>query len=101
MSSKHLSHVNIVVLFTYTNKIIMTSNTSDLTTDLEKQDDVISPVTTDHAPITGDRPCHNAWPTIGGGKPYPPILSDPAAYEVDFDGPDDRTHPKNWPFATR
>lgn len=39
---------------------------------------------------------------MGGGKPHPPkLLGDNEAYLVDFDGPDDPTHPHNWPMRTR
>lgn len=40
--------------------------------------------------------------SMGGGKPHPPRLcGENEAYLVDFDGPDDPTHPQNWPMRTR
>lgn len=40
--------------------------------------------------------------SMGGGKPHPPkLLGENEAYLVDFDGPDDPTHPQNWPMRTR
>lgn len=40
--------------------------------------------------------------SMGGGKPHPPkLLGENEAYLVDFDGPDDPTHPHNWPMRTR
>jgi hypothetical protein len=39
---------------------------------------------------------------MGGGKPYPPELRGlESDYVVEFDGPDDPTHPQNWPTATK
>ncbi|KAF2135256.1 uncharacterized protein K452DRAFT_40791 [Aplosporella prunicola CBS 121167] len=36
------------------------------------------------------------FPSIGGGKPFPPQISDPEAYAVDFDGPNDPLSPYTW-----
>lgn len=33
---------------------------------------------------------------MGAGKPFPPQLPDPEDYVVEFDGPEDPTHPYNW-----
>lgn len=38
----------------------------------------------------------SAFPKMGGGKPYPPIVGSPADYMVLFDGPDDPTDPQNF-----
>lgn len=35
-------------------------------------------------------------PKMGGGRDYPPELSDREAWRVDFDGPDDPIFPHNW-----
>lgn len=40
-------------------------------------------------------------PTMGGGRPYPPLLPDRGPYEVQFDGPDDPIHPFNWAFRRK
>lgn len=40
-------------------------------------------------------------PKMGGGRPYPPDLPDKTAWEVSFDGPDDPTHPFNWPLMKK
>ncbi|GFF41824.1 uncharacterized transporter C36.03c [Aspergillus udagawae] len=37
--------------------------------------------------------------TIGAGKAFPPPLTDPENYVVEFDGPDDPEHPYNWNFG--
>lgn len=39
--------------------------------------------------------------SMGDGKRFPPPLPDPAEYVVEFDGPDDATHPFNWSFAVK
>lgn len=36
------------------------------------------------------------WPSIGGGRPFPPSLPKRDPYAVDFDGPNDPTFPQNW-----
>lgn len=36
-------------------------------------------------------------PKMGGGRDYPPPMPDRDQYVVTFDGPDDPTHPYNWP----
>jgi DHA1 family multidrug resistance protein-like MFS transporter len=44
----------------------------------------------------------SSYLSMGGGKPHPPkLLGENEAYLVDFDGPDDPTHPQNWPMSTR
>ncbi|KAK7203058.1 major facilitator superfamily domain-containing protein [Myxozyma melibiosi] len=40
-------------------------------------------------------------PAFGGGKPYPPLVGNREAYVVEFDGPDDPTHPQNFPFLKK
>ncbi|UPX20263.1 uncharacterized protein EKO05_0010502 [Ascochyta rabiei] len=37
-------------------------------------------------------------PTLGAGKPFPPLLPDREEYVVEFDGHDDPLHPQNWPM---
>jgi len=37
----------------------------------------------------------------GVGKTYPPPPPNLESYVVDFDGPDDPTHPYNWKFSTK
>lgn len=39
----------------------------------------------------------NTLPSMGGKKPYPPLVSDIDQYKVEFDGPDDPLCPLNWP----
>ncbi|KAN0102174.1 MFS general substrate transporter [Hyaloscypha variabilis] len=39
---------------------------------------------------------------MGGGRPYPPELpGESSEYVVEFDGPQDPTHPQNWPMSTK
>lgn len=38
---------------------------------------------------------------MGGNKALPPFLSDPSAYAVDFEGPDDPLNPLNWPLKKK
>ncbi|MCJ1399018.1 hypothetical protein MMC11_002220 [Xylographa trunciseda] len=40
-------------------------------------------------------------PKFGGGKPYPPDLPAQEEYVVEFDGPDDPSHPQNWPLKKK
>lgn len=40
-------------------------------------------------------------PFIGAGKPFPPPISDPEQYIVDFNGKDDPTNPLNWKFSVK
>lgn len=40
-------------------------------------------------------------PSMGGDKPYPPMLPDRDPYAVAFDGPDDPTFPHNWPLTKK
>ncbi|KAK6464676.1 major facilitator superfamily domain-containing protein [Scheffersomyces coipomensis] len=41
-------------------------------------------------------------PKMGGGRDYPPpLIADRTAYQVQFDGPDDPTHPQNWSSAEK
>lgn len=40
-------------------------------------------------------------PKMGGGKPYPPKLSDRDPYLVEWDGPDDPEFPHNWPLRRK
>ncbi|ODQ82376.1 hypothetical protein BABINDRAFT_158983 [Babjeviella inositovora NRRL Y-12698] len=40
-------------------------------------------------------------PAMGNGKPYPKPVGDRAPYAVAFDGPNDPTHPHNWPTRTK
>jgi DHA1 family multidrug resistance protein-like MFS transporter len=37
-------------------------------------------------------------PSIGAGKPFPPLLPDREEYVVEFEGVDDPMHPQNWPM---
>jgi DHA1 family multidrug resistance protein-like MFS transporter len=36
-------------------------------------------------------------PSLGAGKPFPPLLPDREEYVVEFDGVDDPLHAQNWP----
>ena len=38
---------------------------------------------------------------MGGHKPFPATIADRKAYVVEYDGPTDARHPKNWPSSTR
>ncbi|KAL2811998.1 bicyclomycin resistance protein [Aspergillus granulosus] len=38
---------------------------------------------------------------MGGGKPIPAILPNESQYVVEFEGPDDPTHPLNWSFGVK
>jgi hypothetical protein len=39
---------------------------------------------------------------MGGGRPYPPELpGESSEYVVEFDRPNDPTHPQNWPTSTK
>lgn len=38
---------------------------------------------------------------MGAEKPIPPCLPDSNDYVVEFDGPDDPTHPINWGFTVK
>lgn len=40
-------------------------------------------------------------PAMGGGKPFPPMLSDRDPYAVGYDGPDDPTFPHNWSLTKK
>lgn len=40
-------------------------------------------------------------PTMGGGKPYPPMLPDRDPYAVSFDGQDDLSFPHNWSLTKK
>ncbi|CCE83761.1 Piso0_004348 [Millerozyma farinosa CBS 7064] len=40
-------------------------------------------------------------PKMGGGRDYPPPISDKERYIVSFDGPDDPTNPQNWPLLKK
>lgn len=40
-------------------------------------------------------------PKMGGGRDYPPPISDKERYIVSFDGPDDPTNPQNWPLMKK
>ncbi|CDH17766.1 related to Polyamine transporter 1 [Zygosaccharomyces bailii ISA1307] len=42
------------------------------------------------------QPDYSNCPLMGGGRPYPPALPPPDAYEVTYNGPDDPLHPFNW-----
>lgn len=37
-------------------------------------------------------------PSLGAGKPFPPLLPDREEYVVEFDGAEDPLHPQNWPM---
>lgn len=39
--------------------------------------------------------------SMGRGRPFPPPLPNPDQYLVDFEGPNDLTHPQNWSFASK
>jgi DHA1 family multidrug resistance protein-like MFS transporter len=41
------------------------------------------------------------WLAMGAGKEYPPLLPDPEAYVVEFDGANDPLHPYNWSLLKR
>lgn len=43
-----------------------------------------------------DKNLEGGVPKMGGNRPYPPKVGDPAAYVVLFDGPNDTTNPKNY-----
>ncbi|AQZ12367.1 hypothetical protein BZL39_D04280 [Zygosaccharomyces parabailii] len=47
------------------------------------------------------KPDYSDCPRMGGGRPYPPALPPPDAYEVTYDGPDDPLHPFNWPMRRK
>ncbi|OJJ34603.1 hypothetical protein ASPWEDRAFT_113322 [Aspergillus wentii DTO 134E9] len=38
---------------------------------------------------------------MGAGREFPPLLSDSDQYLVDFDGPDDTSHPRNWSLPAK
>lgn len=40
-------------------------------------------------------------PTMGGDRPYPPLVPDREKYTVTYDGPNDPTHPHNWPLRKK
>lgn len=40
-------------------------------------------------------------PSIGAGKPFPPLLPDREEYVVEFDGHDDPLHAQNWPMKKK
>ncbi|KAL5121438.1 hypothetical protein ACEQ8H_000509 [Pleosporales sp. CAS-2024a] len=40
-------------------------------------------------------------PTLGAGKPFPPLLPDREEYVVEFDGADDPLHAQNWPMPKK
>lgn len=40
-------------------------------------------------------------PTMGAGKPLPPMLPSKEPYNVAYDGPDDETFPHNWSFSKK
>lgn len=40
-------------------------------------------------------------PSMGGGKPYPPLLPDRDPYAVEFDGPEDADFPQNWTITKK
>lgn len=42
--------------------------------------------------------CTDPLPTMGGGKPYPPMLPDRDPYAVAWDEPEDEEYPLNWPL---
>lgn len=44
---------------------------------------------------------HQGILSMGAGKPIPPLLPDSKEYIVEFDGPDDPTHPLNWSFTVK
>lgn len=43
---------------------------------------------------------HEKW-SIGAGKPFPPPILDLEQYVVEFQGPDDASHPQNWPLSSK
>lgn len=45
--------------------------------------------------LTGSR-TEKPLPSMGAGKPYPPLLPDREEYVVEFDGHDDPLHAQNW-----
>jgi len=40
-------------------------------------------------------------PSLGAGKPFPPLLPDREEYVVEFEGADDPLHPQNWPMKKK
>lgn len=40
-------------------------------------------------------------PSLGAGKPYPPLLPDREEYVVEYDGVDDPLHAQNWPMKKK
>lgn len=40
-------------------------------------------------------------PTMGGDRPYPPMVPDREKYTVTYDGPNDPTHPHNWALSKK
>ncbi|KAH7384002.1 major facilitator superfamily domain-containing protein [Pyrenochaeta sp. MPI-SDFR-AT-0127] len=40
-------------------------------------------------------------PSLGAGKPFPPLLPDREEYVVEFDGVDDPLHAQNWPMKKK
>jgi len=40
-------------------------------------------------------------PSLGAGKPFPPLLPDREEYVVEFDGVEDPLHPQNWPMKKK
>jgi DHA1 family multidrug resistance protein-like MFS transporter len=40
-------------------------------------------------------------PSLGAGKPFPPLLPDREEYVVEFEGVDDPLHAQNWPMKKK
>lgn len=57
----------------------------------------ISRILSARADVNPDTPI----PHMGGDRPMPPSLPDAKEYQVNFDGPDDPSHPFNWPLKRK
>lgn len=75
--------------------------------DLERHPTALSRIATQrsqHGATVGalhSRASQGTLPAFGAGKPYPPLLPDKEEYVVEFDGPEDSSHPHNWPFKKK
>ena len=76
--------------------------------DLERHPTELSRIQTQRSQHIGtvgrsltSRESRKPLPKFGGGKPYPPLLPAQEEYVVEFDGPDDPSHPQNWPLKKK
>lgn len=76
--------------------------------DLERHPTELSRIETQKSQHSGtvgrslkSRESKKPLPNFGGGKEYPPLLPEREEYVVEFDGPDDRLHPQNWPMTKK